>query len=199
MLNSIIAFLDIQSYKTLICQFEGDIVLLLPEIEHYFELIERIPLHLEKSFHAYQFKIGVSNRTDNIDEIQDSLRRITDICSNEVGQEKIYWYKDVGIIGTLINSKNSNEIRKVAQQELKSIFVLKEERQAELLKTMHVFLSNGGNLQRSMNDLSLSMSGLMYRITKIEELIQKDLRNPREAYQLLLILDGLKALGDIKL
>lgn len=197
-LTSIIKFLDIQDYKVLICQFEENVVLLLPETENYIENIERIGKHLKKSFQTYQFKIGVSNSADNIDKIQDSLEE-SQISLRMKSQDEICHYKDVGIMGTLINSKNINEIRKIGQQELKTIFELKAPRQVEILKTMYVFLSNGGNLQRSMTDLSLSMSGLMYRITKIEELIQKDLRDPIEGFQLLLILDGLKAIGDIDL
>ena len=50
-----------------------------------------------------------------------------------------------------------------------------------------------------MDDLSLSMSGLMYRINKIETLINKDLRDSSQSYQLLLILDSLLALGELEI
>ena len=76
--------------------------------------------------------------------------------------------------------------------------LLKEAKRDELLKTMYVFLLNGGNLQQSISDLSLSMSGLMYRVSKIEKLLNKELRNPIVAYELLLMLDALKILGDIE-
>jgi len=72
-------------------------------------------------------------------------------------------------------------------------------KQKELLKTLYVFLSNGGKLQQTMDDLSLSMSGLMYRINKIETLINKDLRDSSQSYQLLLILDSLMALGELEI
>jgi PucR family transcriptional regulator, purine catabolism regulatory protein len=45
----------------------------------------------------------------------------------------------------------------------------------------------------------LSMSGLMYRINKIEKLIKKDLRDSSQSYQLLLILDSLLALGELEI
>jgi DNA-binding PucR family transcriptional regulator len=48
-----------------------------------------------------------------------------------------------------------------------------------------------------MDDLALSMSGLMYRINKIESLLQKDLRDSTQSYQLQLILDSLLALGEL--
>ncbi|MBF6634324.1 MAG: helix-turn-helix domain-containing protein, partial [Planococcus sp. (in: Bacteria)] len=88
-------------------------------------------------------------------------------------------------------------IRRLARKELEPIFELKDHKRDELLKTLYVFLMNGGNLQQSISDLSLSMSGLMYRITRIEKLLGKELRNPTVAYELLLMLDALKILGDI--
>ena len=69
----------------------------------------------------------------------------------------------------------------------------------ELIKTLYVFLANGGKLQKTMDDLSLSMSGLMYRINKLEKLLKKDLRDSSQSYQLLLILDSLLALGELKI
>lgn len=43
------------------------------------------------------------------------------------------------------------------------------------------------------------MSGLMYRVNKIESLINKDLRDSSQSYQLLLILDSLLALGELEI
>ncbi|BCJ88260.1 helix-turn-helix domain-containing protein [Effusibacillus dendaii] len=52
------------------------------------------------------------------------------------------------------------------------------------VQALYVFLVNGGNLEQTANDLSLSMSGLRYRIQKIETLIGQELRNPIVNYQL---------------
>ena len=50
-----------------------------------------------------------------------------------------------------------------------------------------------------MSDLALSMSGLRHRIRRIEELLKKDIRDPEEMHQLLLILKALIALGEISI
>ena len=50
-----------------------------------------------------------------------------------------------------------------------------------------------------MKDLSLSMSGLRHRIRKIENLLNKDLRDPEVSHQLLLILQLLISLGELKI
>ena len=48
----------------------------------------------------------------------------------------------------------------------------------ELVKTLYVFLANGGNLEKTAMDITLSLSGLRYRLQKIEELLGHDLRDP---------------------
>jgi DNA-binding PucR family transcriptional regulator len=50
-----------------------------------------------------------------------------------------------------------------------------------------------------MNDLALSMSGLRHRIKKIEILLEKDLRDPNESHQLILIIKSLIALGELNI
>ena len=64
---------------------------------------------------------------------------------------------------------------------------------------MYIFLLNGGNLEKTMVELSISMSGLRYRIEKIESLLDKNLRNPETGYELTFILKALIASGKLTL
>ena len=195
-IQSITRYLDMQSYQILITQFESQIVMLLPKINELNFKLENILSHLNNQFRLVNFRIGISNESDSIDNITESLEE-SQIVLRINNQDPIVFFENANIIGTLINSKNMSTIRRKAQKELQPILQLKEVKRDELLKTMYVFLMNGGNLQQSISDLSLSMSGLMYRISKIEKLLNKELRNPIAAYELLLMLDALKILGDI--
>lgn len=195
-IQSITRYLDMQSYQILITQFESQIVMLLPKVNELNFKLENILSHLNNQFRLVNFRIGISNESDSIDNITESLEE-SQIVLRINNQDQIVFFENANIIGTLINSKNMSTIRRKAQKELQPILQLKEVKRDELLKTMYVFLMNGGNLQQSISDLSLSMSGLMYRISKIEKLLNKELRNPIAAYELLLMLDALKILGDI--
>ncbi|MFC7392737.1 helix-turn-helix domain-containing protein [Scopulibacillus cellulosilyticus] len=48
---------------------------------------------------------------------------------------------------------------------------------------LYTYLQNGGNLEKTSNTLALSMSGLRYRIQKIEDLLEEDLRDQLVGYQ----------------
>jgi len=86
-----------------------------------------------------------------------------------------------------------------AQYLLEPIYEQMSDKRKDALKTLYVFLANGGNLEQTAMDLSLSVSGLRYRIRKIEEVLQKDLRDPVEHHQLLLSLQALILTGELHL
>jgi PucR family transcriptional regulator, purine catabolism regulatory protein len=197
-LETIAKYLDIQGYKALIGQYEGQIIMLVPETATIFLNMEKILKHIEMTYPSYQYKIGISDKSEDIESILDYLEESL-IALRMSTEKKINGFKDLGIVGVLINSKNVSGIKKIAKQELGPLYKLSDVKQKELLKTLYVFLANGGKLQQTMDDLSLSMSGLMYRINKIETLINKDLRDSSQSYQLLLILDSLMALGELEI
>lgn len=195
-IQSITRYLEMQSYKILITQYENQIIILFPKVEALQFKMENILKLLRNEFRYFKFQIGLSGENSDIDTINESLEE-SQIALRLNTEDEIVYFENLSIIGTLINSKNMMTIRRIAYKELNPILQLKAPKRDELLKTIYVFLLNGGNLQQTINDLSLSMSGLMYRITRIEKLLNKELRNPVVAYELLIMLDALKILGEI--
>ena len=112
-------------------------------------------------------------------------------------RKNIVQFDSLGIVGVLINSKNISGIQMIAKKELGSYIIWRIQEHMELLKTLYIYLSNGGKLEQTMSDLALSMSGLRHRIKRIESLLEKDLRDPDEMHQLLLIIKSLIALGEL--
>ena len=197
-METIVKFLDIQGIKALIGQYESRIVMLFPATTNLVANLEKILRHLENRNAHYLYKIGVSDESLDIENILESLDESL-IALRLSTDKKVIDFKELGIVGVLISSKNISGIKKIAKQELGSLYQLGDAKKNELIKTLYVFLANGGKLQQTMDDLCLSMSGLMYRINKLETLMKKDLRDPSQSYQLLLILDSLLALGELEI
>src|SRR5690606_26664980 len=101
-------------------------------------------------------------------------------------KNRIVSFEKLGMMGPLINANNEKEIKRIASYTLGSLSENINEKKKELLHTLYVFLLNGGNLEQTAADIALSLSGLRYRLQKIEDLLEKDLRNPATNYQLLL-------------
>lgn len=197
LLETIAKYLDIQGLKALIGKYANRIVMYIPETivekNDVRNLINKIYGHIRDTYPLYKYKIGLSTISNEIEELKVTLERAI-IALRMSNKRDVVTYSELGILGVLINSKNVESIKEMADKELGPIFKADKGKNNELLKTLYVFLSNAGNLHQTMDDLSLSMSGLTYRKNKIEKLINKDLRDPSQSYQLLLILDSLIAL-----
>ncbi|MBD8003733.1 XylR N-terminal domain-containing protein [Bacillus norwichensis] len=187
--------------NVLIGQREGNFVFLVNKADnvqnHTLELFADFLRYLESSFEKCEFKVGISTEGKQIesapqhyDEALLALRMTT--------TKQVISFDDLGIVGVLINSSNASAVKSMANLMLGSMYENASQND-KLIKTLYVFLSNGGRLEQTMRDLSLSMSGLLYRINKIEAAIQKDLRNPEDSHQLFLILEALIALGELKI
>lgn len=180
---------------------DGKITLFLPNevVENSVEeVLETFCLYLEKEYSQVIFKVGISNIHHDIEEVR--------LCHQEAVvalklalKKQIASYSSLGIIGVLMDPNNMETIKFIAKQQLQSLYTSNNAKSIELLKTLYVFLSNGGNLEQTKKDLTLSLSGLRHRIQKIEELLNKDLRNPEEMYQLLLIIKVLIVAGEVKI
>lgn len=179
---------------------DGKITLYIPNeyVVHSIEdLLESYCQYLEKTYSQGSFKVGISNVHHDIEEVQQCHQEGV-IALKLALKKQISSYSSLGIIGVLMDPNNMETIKFIAKQELQSLYTVNNVKSAELLKTLYVFLSNGGNLEQTKADLSLSMSGLRHRIQKIEKILNKDLRNPEETYQLLLIIKVLIVAGEVQ-
>jgi len=200
-LETIVKFFDIKGRKALIGRHDSHIILLIPgkiEKNKILRMSEQILDHMEKTNTTFRYQFGISNQSENIEDTTEHLEEAI-IALRMSNNREITDYQDLGIVGVLINSGNINGVKKFAKQELGPLYKMNDVKRMELIKTLYVFLSNGVKLHQTMQDLSLSMSGLTYRINKIESLLEKDLRDPQQSYQLLLILDSLVALGELEI
>lgn len=155
---------------------------------------------LSQMFHKYTFQIGVSSRGEEIDRASDYYdEAIIALRMSTPTAKKMVLFDSLGVVGLLINNKNESAIKNFAQQQLGPLYDADCHKNTEFIKTLYVFLANGGNLEQTANDLTLSLSGLRYRIQKMETLLGQDLRNPTVNYQLFLMLQALLVIGEIEM
>lgn len=199
--ESIFQYFNRNKQQILSGQREGKLVfLIMKKNEDFFieTIVKEFHEFLKTAFPRGAFKLGVSNEGADIQHASTAYEEAM-IALRLALRKNIILFDSLGIVGVLINSKNIAGIRMIAKKELGDLYDLNDFRIIELLKTLYVYLSNGGKLEQTMSDLALSMSGLRHRIKRIEGLLQKDLRDPDEMYQLLLIIQSLIAIGELKM
>jgi predicted hydrocarbon binding protein/sugar diacid utilization regulator len=191
-----------KKHNVLISQRDGKMILFITNetFKHttILNLIEDYRDYMLLKYPNSQFKFGISNLGEDITMASKNYEEAMIALRLTIGKE-IVPFKSLGIVGVLINSNNISGIKMIAEQELGPLYNIGDLKTVDLLKTLYIFLLNGGKLEQTMTDLALSMSGLRHRIKKIESLLEKDLRDPNESHQLILIIKSLIALGELNI
>lgn len=200
--EAISSYFSNERKNILIGQREGDFVLMISvetlKKKSVLGFLTQLIEYLEKKFSPTKFKMGVSHFEKNI-ELAPALYEESRVALKMYNNEKICFFEELGIVGVLVGSNNVSAVINLARHELGSLFRTTNPKEIDLIKTLYVFLQNSGKLEQTMKDLSLSKSGLLYRLKRIEKITGKDLRNPKNIHHLFLTLESLVAIGEIEI
>jgi len=166
--------------------------------EEKFLFFKELKKFLHSRFPGSSFDLGVSNKKTSILHAPTSFKEAKASKRMITSKKHIVFFESLGIVGTLINGNNENDVRNMAKNLLGNLEI-NSYKNLDLIKTLYSFLINGGNLEKTAEELSLSISGLRYRVNKIEELLAKDIRCPIISSQLIIAIQGLILLGDLNM
>lgn len=185
---------------TLIGQRNGQIIFFMQpsQTESMKEHSLRLLRVVQKSFPSIRLKLGMSARGEDIGKAAAHYEESLTSLSLATSSQPFVSFEEVGVVGMLIQASGSGTILQKARGTLEPLATYKND-QLSLLKTLYYFLANACNLEKTMEDLSLSMSGLRYRVKKIETLLGKDVRDPSIGYQLYLTLQILIVNGELEI
>ena len=183
----------------LLTSIQTDIVALIyngKPIDILISDLKRVITHVQKNNPSIQYKMGISIEFGSLTELSYYLKQATH-AANLPREKTIITYEELGILGTFLSNTDINTIKQTATEELKDL--LKEDpKNKELLYTLYIYLINGKHLEKTMQELSLSMGGIQYRIRRIEEVTNKNLKEFYTASYLLLLIESLITLGELK-
>lgn len=184
-----------QQYRLLFTTQNQELVLLLFHHSNDEQKIDS-KLHslsnkIEAQFPKYPFQLGYSAIGDNILEVHTHYYEASlSIVSQPNAQ--ITAFNDISILSILINDSNSELIKQIAKHKFAPFLSLKQAKRTELLQTLYIFLNTGMKIEATMRTLSISKSGLLYRLEKIKEYLGSELKEPNENFQLLLLLKAIE-------
>ncbi|PAQ16141.1 PucR family transcriptional regulator [Bacillaceae bacterium SAOS 7] len=140
---------------------------------------------------------GISLKNDRILHAQEAYEEALTALRMASRHMPVVSFESLGIVGILINSNNEAAVEKIAKYTLGKLYDKLDEKKIELLNTLYIFLLNGGNLEATADELALSVSGLRYRMSKIDQMLDVSLRDAEATFQLLLSLKSLKSIGKL--
>ena len=158
--------------------------------ERWKEKITKIFRKMEKQNGNYSYSIGLSGTFSNFKDFERSLKEAR-VAQRFPNQKLLTDYEDLGILGDIVKNMSHEQLHEMAKKTLKDLYHFNEPRKKELLYTLYVYLLNSQRLKETMDDLTLSIGGIQYRIKQIEEQLQISLKNASTAAYLLLVIQAL--------
>lgn len=138
----------------------------------------------QKLYRTKKFKIGTSMCAATIETAYYQYDEALAAFQMANQQKQIFSFHDLGAVGILIQAGNESMIKRYIENLLGKLMEYDRKKGAETIKTLYFYISNGGNFEQTASTLALSISGLRYRLQKIESLLESDIRNPHVYLQL---------------
>lgn len=146
---------------------------------------------LEVQFPKSPFQLGYSSIGRSLLEV-DTHYNEASLSLVSQPNAQITTFMDISILSILINDSNSEHIKQIVKHKFAPFLSLKRAKRMELLQTLYVYLNNNMKIETTMHALSISKSGLLYRLEKIKEYLGCELKEPNENFQLLLLLKAIE-------
>jgi hypothetical protein len=105
------------------------------------------------------------------------------------------YHEQLGSLRFLLNGPNQVELVSLARTRIGPLVEHDRQRHTDLLKTLRVFLDEGGNRRRAAERCHVHQSTIKYRLRRIRELLDCDLADADVRFDLMLALKVLELLS----
>lgn len=153
--------------------------------------------HLNEKFPYCFFKIGVSSKSNSIEDAPNLFDESLAAANLGNHQKDIVFFDDLGIVGVLFQSGKLDNIRNFCNKMLGKLYEYDRHKKTELTKTLFYYIKNGFNLYQAAREMNMSIGGMRYRLQKLNEILEVDINDPQTSYQLFLALQSSVVLGEI--
>lgn len=143
------------------------------------------------------FKAGVSSSSERLEEIGQLFEESLAALKITNPKSCVVHYDSLGIEGVLFQASNVNLIEKFVDKRLGKLIREDRHKDMELTKTLYHYVSNGCNVHKTSRKMNISISGLRYRLQRLNEILECDINRPAVTYQIYLALQSMIALGEL--
>lgn len=133
--------------------------------------------------------MGVGGITNNLEDYFSSYqqaKQTLNVVKNRFRDKSIALFDEMGSYALLREMKDSSLTRLFLEKYIAPLLKYSAEKNADLFHTLRTFLHNHGNLSKTANGLYIHRSSLLYRIEKIESLLEIELDHPDHRFNLML-------------
>ncbi len=133
--------------------------------------------------------MGIGGITKQLEDYYSSYQQALqtlNVVNNRFRDTSFALFDELGGYALLHELKNSSVTNLFTSKYIDPLLKYSKEKNADLFHTLRVFLNNHGNLSKTSNDLFIHRSSLLYRIERIESLLEIDLNDPDHRFNIML-------------
>lgn len=196
-------FLNERNINTIVSQKLDKIIVLIeyPSFENLNmsqeKFIDQLLKHCLRRFASYRFCIGVSTVIQDFMDITMLYKETLAALRSTNEQSTISYFKQLGIESVLFQIQDEVLIDRFVDQHIGKLLSIDVE--FDLIRTLYAYIDNGNSINNTAKKLSMSISGLRYRLAKISEILQQDLTDTQAVFSIYLAINILKSKGNIRI
>lgn len=192
-INELSIFLKSRYINALLGQKSGKIIMLLSEDTmlkseaNKKNFCQTLFDYCSRKYPFHSFRFGISSSSPSIDEVIQLYNESSSALQAANHHQKIVCYDHLGLEGILLQMNNES-LEKFIQKKLGRLIEEDKNKDMELTKTLYYFLSNNCNINKTARVMNFSVTGVRYRVHKINEILDTDINLPDVGYQIYLFL-----------
>lgn len=146
--------------------------------------------------------IGIGKACSKLEDYRQSYlsaKKALEIGSYMITEGQVFALEQFKMHTLFLSTLKPEELYAYANEQLGSLIEYDRKHQSELIKTLQEFLYLRNNIEATARSLNMSVSGLKYRLKKIEKIIGYDLKDHKICFDLQLALIVLQMFGEYRL
>lgn len=194
-------FLSERNIAALVCQKADNIIVLIEytsfqalnmEPQKFIDLLLK---YCTRRFEKHRFYIGVSTVLEDLSQISILYNEALAALKAKNPNKRVYYFEDLEIEGVIFQIKDELLIDRFVEQQLGKL--LDVDKDYDLTKTIYTYIENGININNTAKALSMSISGLRYRLSKISDILNIRLDDTKRLFSVYMALKVLKVKNQI--
>jgi len=175
------------SAENIVAFQSGQILVILPaskvqehSLQGLRELTEVLRQEIKTMDAGLEVLIGIGDIFQSISEtpvVYRQAQRAMDAARSLGRLDGTFHLNDLGVYGVLYHESDQGEMRTFAEKMLQPLQVYDGEHDAELVKTLDVYLANQGHMRKSAERLYIHVNTLRQRLERIEDVLGVELDN----------------------
>ena len=142
------------------------------------EIYKEMETFMQEEYPGWKICFGIGKSYERLEKLQYSFKEASRciILADKMNQHKgVFFYKELGFLNLLFELDDTKLVEEFIENTIGELLAYDEEKNAELLQTLKVYLENNCSLLHASEQLHTHRNTVKYRIQRVEELTEKSL------------------------